>query len=408
MIRWCIRHFGQAIGTPLSDSTWKNRLDPRLGTKILDEIVSGKYIAPKGCPPELLHFLKAARRPHGAQDIPFTMSFEHFRKFCERQDEKKTSSPSGLHYGHYKTLTWDELLLRIKYKIIEIAYKHGVLLRRWTILWEVLLQKKERAFIHKFRNITLIEGDIQYLMKAIWSQTMMKAITSHLHPNQNALRGKVTQSSVLSHRIALDTMFVNGKKCIVIENDAVNCFDRILPWMAALAFYQMGLAVGSISFFMTFLEMAQHHVLIRGVPSRDRYAHSRETPIMGSGQGTGWAGPSWFAVADMILTSLSDNQPGLHLISPNGEEEDKRAEEMSVDDSRQGVNETGVELYNKKNASKLTMPQAANQANQAFERYLSLTGGRLAIEKTMFYPLYPDQQKGDMRYMNSNETRVEI
>ena len=81
---------------------------------------------------------------------------------------------------------------------------------------------------------------------------------------------------------------------------------------------------------------------------------------------------------------------------------------MSVDDSRQGVNETRVELYNKKNASKLTMPQAANQANQAFERYLSLTCGRLAIEKTMFYPLYPDQQKGDMRYMNSNETRVEI
>ena len=225
MIRWCIRHFGQAIGTPLSDSTWKNRLDPRLGTKILDEIVSGKYIAPKGCPPELLHLLKAARQPHGAQDIPFTMSFEHFRKFCERQDEKKTSSPSGLHYGHYKTLTWDELLLRIKYKILEIAYKHGVLLRRWTILWEILLQKKERAFIHKFRNITLIEGDIQYLMKAIWSQTLMKAITSHLHPNQNALRGKVTQSSVLSHRIALDTMFVNGKKCIVIKNDAVNCFD---------------------------------------------------------------------------------------------------------------------------------------------------------------------------------------
>ena len=72
----------------------------------------------------------------------------------------------------------------------------------------------------------------------------MKAITPILNDSQNALTGRVTQSSILGHRIAMDTIFVNGEDCIIVENDAVNCFDRIIPVIAALAFLWMGLAGG--------------------------------------------------------------------------------------------------------------------------------------------------------------------
>ena len=50
MIRWCIRHFGQAVGTPLSSSTRKDRLDRRLGTRILKEVANGNF-TPPGLPP---------------------------------------------------------------------------------------------------------------------------------------------------------------------------------------------------------------------------------------------------------------------------------------------------------------------------------------------------------------------
>ena len=170
----------------------------------------------------------------------------------------------------------------------------------------------------------------------------MRAMQPVMKQEQNAMKGKVTQSSVISHRIAMDTMFAYGEKAIVIENDAVNCFDRILTHIAAAAFYRMGMAIGIIGLYMNFMEGAKHHVLLGAKPSATSYSHSAETPIMGSGQGTGWAGPSWFAVADIILTTLKENQPRMRLESPDGETIDERHAETSVDDSRQGINEAGV------------------------------------------------------------------
>ena len=408
LLRWCVRHFGQASSTPLASQTWKNRLDPRVAKNMLEEICAGEFPTPQGCPPELEEFLRAARRPEGATGVPFSMSFKHFKSFCVKQDERKESSPSGLHYGHIKAFSLDDTLLRLKYKILEIAFGHGVLLTRWTTLREALIPKKKRSFIHKFRNITLVEGDLQYLMKAVWSQALMRAVTPILNKSQNSLRGTVTQSSILSHRVAMDTLFVNGEDCIIIENDAVNCFDRIIPVIAALAFYRLGLPTFIICFFLSFLEAAKHHVMVNGRPSTQSYADSENTPIMGSGQGTGWAGPAWFAVADIILTSLTDNQPGLYMKSPNGMIEDFRAAEANVDDARQGINSAGVEKYNAEHQTTLDINEAAQQASQKFERYLTLTGGRLALDKTMYYPLLPDHSQLEKRYRPSTGTGIRI
>lgn len=108
MIRWSIGHFAQSETTPLATPEWKYRLEPRLPGHLLEDIVSGKFKHPEGFPPELLHFLRAARQPREAKEVPFAMSFSHFRKFCIKKDEKKESSLSKLHYGHVRDLVWDE------------------------------------------------------------------------------------------------------------------------------------------------------------------------------------------------------------------------------------------------------------------------------------------------------------
>ena len=408
LLRWCVRHFGQAANTPLNNGNWRNTLDPRKAENIVKEILEGRMRVPDGCPPELEQFMRAAKKPEGITDIRFTMTFEHFKRFCTKQDERKESSPSGLHYGHLRALLYDERLLRIKYKIIETAYTHGIILTRWKTLWEVLIPKKRRSYIHKFRNITLVEGDIQYLMKALWSRALMRAVSPILHPSQNALQGRVTQSGVLSHRIALDTMFVRGEECIIVENDAVNCFDRILPIIAALALMRLGMTPGMVRFYLNFLERAEHHILLSNKPSREKYAHSQNTPIMGSGQGTGWAGPSWFAVSDILFTSLAQNQPGIYLVSPDGETEDFRTAEASIDDARQVVNTGGVNKFNREQGTSLTLEQAATRACQGFERYLTLTGGRLALDKTMFYALKPDMRGTRKCYLGGSDLEVKM
>ena len=90
----------------------------------------------------------------------------------------------------------------------------------------------------------------------------------------------------------MDSLFVNSEHCVIVENDAVNCFDRIIPVIAALAFYRLGLPSFMIGFFLSFLEAARHHIIINNKPSKQPYTNSETSPIMGSGQGTGWAGPA--------------------------------------------------------------------------------------------------------------------
>ena len=72
-------------------------------------------------------------------------------------------------------------------------------------------------------------------------------------------------------------------------------------------------------------------------------------------------------MADIILTSLNENQPGIYLVSPDRKTEDFRTAEMSVDDARQGVNTRGVEKFNKEHDVQMSITQAANRVNQAFE-----------------------------------------
>ena len=408
MLEWCLRHFGQSMSTPLATDAWFNRLDPRSRDNILQDILNGDYEPPEGSPSEVIEFIKASRRMNDVNENLDILNFEHFQRFCQKQEEKKNSSPSRRHYGHLKALVWDEELLRMQFRIINLAYKKEVILKRWEVTWEALLPKdKNTAYIHRFRNITLIEGDLQYLMKAMWSQSLMREVTPHLNNQQNALKGKVVQSSILSHRIAMDIMFLNAESCMIIENDAVNCYDRILLGVAALAMKRAGVPARMIRFFLNLLQKARHHVMMGGTPSRDFYSHSSLTPIMGSGQGTGWSPPIWFLIADIILSALDENQPGLLLKSPTGEIQDRRSGEMNTDDSRQGINEGGTKHFNETHGTRLTLLQAANKANQAFERYLSLTGGKLSLEKTIYYSLHPEQ-KGRVRRYLPKQSRTEI
>ena len=87
---------------------------------------------------------------------------------------------------------------------------------------------------------------------------------------------------------------------------------------------------------------------------------------MGTGQGTGWSPPIWFLVADIIIAALIVNQPGLLLRSPTGKTVDLRQNEKHVDDSRQGVNEGGVEEHTRHGLA-LDLEEGAGKANQAFE-----------------------------------------
>ena len=85
--------------------------------------------------------------------------------------EKKTSFLSNRHYGHYKVLALDRELLRIVYYVIALALESGVVLKRWREVHQILLLKDPQiSKVHRFRNITLVEIDLMFVMKVVWAK----------------------------------------------------------------------------------------------------------------------------------------------------------------------------------------------------------------------------------------------
>ena len=261
LVKWCILHFAQASSTPLASERWLNLLDLHSESNSLEDILSGNF-HPRNTTQEILQFLRACTRKTDDK-VDTRLTFSHFKAFFRKQNEIKLSSPSGLHYGHAKTLAHDEDLLRLRFDILNLAFTHNVILCRWTKVWETLLAKESpHQFIHRFRNITIIEWDLQYLMKTIWAKRLMSQARTFLNPCQNAAAGKVPQSSVLSHKIALSTMLIKGETSFIIVNDATNCYDRILLPIAVIAILRAGLPKHAASFLLLFLQCAKHCLLI--------------------------------------------------------------------------------------------------------------------------------------------------
>ena len=66
---------------------------------------------PKGFSPYIGTFFLEAKSPPNVIEIETNLSYGHFKCFALKQDERKMSSPSQVHYGHTKAPAKDDELL---------------------------------------------------------------------------------------------------------------------------------------------------------------------------------------------------------------------------------------------------------------------------------------------------------
>ena len=66
---------------------------------------------------------------------------EDFVKFWKRVGEFTSSSPSGLHYAHYKASTKCELSTKIHAQQLTVIARSGVAPERWSVALQVMLEK---------------------------------------------------------------------------------------------------------------------------------------------------------------------------------------------------------------------------------------------------------------------------
>ena len=116
-----------------------------------------------------------------------------FTTFWSSAKESTSSSKSGSHFGHYKAITHDPVLVNIHVTNINLATTRGEPLTRWCEGVNVLLEKVAgNSHIDKLRAICLLEADFNWWLKIIFARRMMShmAMTEKLPPEQGATKGR--------------------------------------------------------------------------------------------------------------------------------------------------------------------------------------------------------------------------
>ena len=131
LLNWCVQHFSQTNDTPLSSKGWRKWLDPRSEKNRIEDILGGETFLDPEEKNAIQEIIEAAQRPEGWMKSKAGLDFYHFTEFCRKQEEKKTSSPSGRHYVHTKACVGDEEILRVIFNITNLAYFNNKLLPRW-------------------------------------------------------------------------------------------------------------------------------------------------------------------------------------------------------------------------------------------------------------------------------------
>ena len=390
---WCAKHFNQAEGTPFTRGRWVRDLDIGAERNKVDEIVAGGQVADEADGQVCQEWIEEMRRKkEGTPEVELIAKFEDFKRFASQAKESKGGGPSGRHYGHYKVLAQEEDILRIVFRVMALALKHGVVLRRWEMVHQQLIKKdRGSSKIHRFRNITLVEIDLMFVMKVVWAKELgMKMHEERtLNEAQYARREQVAQNSVLNKRLSYDLQLILREESFQSDNDAMSCYDRIVDDIAVLACMRMGLGRRAGRFLKKVLTHFRHQIVIGGSPSEEYFKNEVHRRIHGTGQGTGWSPTIWSAVCDIIITLCERHYPGQLFRSPDGEVTAKQNVDAFVDDSNLSVNEEGVKEFNKEHKTAWEMVRASWEAMSGYEQYLFASGGQLAMEKCNYYWLQP-------------------
>lgn len=261
-------HFGQAHGTPFTIPPLSTDLgfcgDGPGSIAMLD----GSYdcSALDSNVALLVQHLKQTDEMAALQTFP-TISTEEYVSKLKIWTESTSTSPSGLHLGHYKALIsrhkysdidpddaelqdkqteWNrmqEKLLELHVSMLNYALERGYTYRRWQIVANTILFKdKDNVRIHRTRVIHLYEADYNLTLSIKWRIALYQAeALQELNAGQYGSRPRRNAvDPVLIEELQYEISRASRKMLIQTNYDATACYDRIIPNLAMMVSKKYG------------------------------------------------------------------------------------------------------------------------------------------------------------------------
>jgi hypothetical protein len=182
------KHFGQAQGTPFTEPPFSTQIDWEASSCQAELILNGDYDTSEL--DDLTEILiKHCRNVIPLDKLPGTITEAEFISWFKTWNERTSTSPSGLHLGHYKALIGkhsiplDPLIvgkaledkrkqmIRAHVQLINYAMKHGYVYPRWKTVVNVMIEKEPgNTKIHRMRVTHLYEADYNFILRVKWRQ----------------------------------------------------------------------------------------------------------------------------------------------------------------------------------------------------------------------------------------------
>ena len=165
-------HFAQSNRTPLTTDEWIARL---MDTNFQESVLDGTVDLSAYTPVSQKFFSVLKQEENIGDDVTFQYSFKDFESFVRGADKKTSVSPSGRHYGHYKTL---QALANPQfyyiYRLLATVMKYGIVLDRYKQKVTTLIAKEDNMpKIHRLGPIHLVEVELLAIYTSRWCKKLV-------------------------------------------------------------------------------------------------------------------------------------------------------------------------------------------------------------------------------------------
>ena len=276
-------HFGQAQGTPFTETPLRNEVNWQADTPTCDDILTGHVqIDTVDSIPQCKALLDTCKVATELDLLPAYISEKEFERKIQTWRETTTTSPSGRHLGHYKALFIKPLpdsepelpgqptfqdkqtfIRRSILAIINFCLRTGHSLHRWQTIVNTMIFKETGNYkINRLRVIHIYEADFNLLLAIKWRQLIQSAEKSG-SINEGLFGGRPgreAQSLTFLEELKYDISILTRRTLFHFDNDAASCYDRIIISLASLLNRKYGMHRRVIAVHATTLEQARFHL----------------------------------------------------------------------------------------------------------------------------------------------------
>ena len=413
------KHFGQAYGTPFTVSPLSDALQfTGDGPGALD-ILSGAWENSElsDSVQRLIQHLQVTD-DMATTPCTDTITDEEFVGKMKVWKETTTTSPSGVHLGHYKALISrhaysqvtddneetesdvpltdlrDELnhiqqaIRRLHLQMINYALSRGYSYLRWQkIANTILFKERDNIKIHRTRVIHLYEADYNMILGLKWRAALYQSEANNkLHDGQFGSRPRRNAiDPVMLEELQFEISRASRKMFLQTNYDATACYDRIIPNLAMVASQKFGVHEHVTTTNAKTLQHAAYHIRTEMGLSQTSYSHTENSPIYGTGQGSGNSPMIWCFLSSVLYDCYGSNAHAATYSNPDHTNSISWSMIGFVDDSNGQVN-----VFSEGDSSETLskMHVRAQHNAQEWANLLGATGGALELSKCSFHLLH--------------------